>query len=173
MIYTPELDLVISSTLSFNCEALINHPMDWQKSLNVPKGMQYVLLSVSFWIGIEYITVWHDRVDEWISFMPWILIQYGFITLIFYYSLFRKEWSEKRVFTIMIVVMYIFEILWQNFLLADIFLFIPGSGILISIWGFLTFIPFWLLEHSIKEHKVQVIIYSLWSVGGFIFAIFL
>jgi hypothetical protein len=120
---------------------------------------------------IEYITVWHSRFKEWISLMPWSLIQYLAIVLIFYYFIFRRKWSDKRIFMLMIILMYILEFIWQNFLLLNIYLFIPGSLLLISIWGFLTFIPLWTIDGTLREHKLAAIFYSLWILVAIIMGV--
>lgn len=135
-----------------------------EDTTRLPKGYFYILLSFVFWVIVEYITVWHARFEEWMSYMPYILIQYLCIVLIFYLVTFIAKWSEIRVFAIMLVVMYVFELLWMNPYLYDIFLFVPGSLLLISIWGFLTFNPLWILQKSIKDHKVQMIFYSIWII---------
>jgi len=101
------------------------------------------------------------------------LFQYLFIVLVFWFFLFIKKWNYKKIFIVMIVVMYIFEFLWQNFLLLNIISFIPTSILLIQIWGFLTFIPFWLINRSIKQHIRSTIFYCLWPALGFIMALFI
>ena len=136
------------------------------------KGISYITLSFILWLIVEFITVWNgERFSEWISYMPWALFQYLFIILIFWFFLFIKNWSYKRVFIVMIIVLYVFEFLWQNFLLLNIIWFIPTSILLIQMWGFLTFIPFWIIDRSVGKHKKLVIFYSLWPVLGFIMAL--
>lgn len=133
------------------------------------KGKLYIILSFILWIIVEFITVWHSRFLEWLQTMPLGFLQYLFIVLIFYFLIFRLKWSEKKVFVAMLFVMYGFEFLWQNFLFLNIF----GSLLLISIWGFLTFIPFWIVNKSIREHKWQAIYYSLWILVAIIMGLLL
>lgn len=137
------------------------------------KGINYILISFILWLIVEFITVWRIRFEEWISYMPWALFQYLFIILIFWFFLFIKNWGHKKVFIIMVFVMYVFEFLWQNLLLLNIIWFIPTSILLIQIWGFLTFIPFWIVNKSIKQHIKLVIFYCLWPILGFIMALIL
>lgn len=124
------------------------------------KEKLYIVLSFIFWIIAEFITVWHskDQLNKWISTMPYVFLQYLFIILIFYLFLFKLKWNEKKVFIAMLIVMSVFELLWQNSLLLTTY----GAALLISIWGFLTFIPFWIVNKSIHEHKWQTIYYLLW-----------
>jgi hypothetical protein len=141
--------------------------IDWKKSF------LYVLISFILWFIVEYVTVWNKRFGEWMSYMPFALFQYLFIILIFWLLLFVFKWKHKNVFVVMILVMYVFEFLWQNFLLLNLVLFVPFSILLIQMWGFLTFIPYWLIRKELKKHKRAVIFYCLWPVLAFILALFL
>lgn len=134
------------------------------------KGKFYIIISLIFWLIVEYITVWHSKFKEWLHVLPLGSIQYLIIIFIFYHFIFRKKWNEKKVFITMLVVMYFFEIvLWQNSLALNVF----GSLLLISIWGFLTFIPFWIVNKSLREHKWQAIYYSLWILVAIIMGLLL
>ena len=136
---------------------------------NPPKGSLYIIISYVLWLIAEYLTVWHSRLGEWMSLMPFIAIQYFLIILFFYYFIFRRKWTEKHVFILMLVLMFVLELLWQNPLLF----FIPVTIFLISIWGFLTFIPLWFVEKTLGKHKIQVIFYLIWPFLGFIMALFM
>jgi len=147
--------------------------MNKQNFFKASKGTLYITLSFFLWLVVEYVTVWHSKLNEWLSLMPYVLIQYLVIILFFYYLIFRKNLAEKRVFIIMLMVMYVFELLWKNFLLYNPVWIIPGSLLLISIWGFSTFIPLWIVNKSIKRHKIQVIYCLLWIPVGFILSLFM
>ncbi|MFQ5838071.1 MAG: hypothetical protein ACE5HJ_04735 [Thermoplasmata archaeon] len=131
--------------------------------MRLQKGILYIVLSFTLWPIVEYATVWHSRFSEWVSLMPYVFIQYLVIVLIFWYFIFRRMWSERRILIVMIVVMYAFEFLWQNPLLLNLYLFMPASILLVSIWGFLIFIPFWVVERSLSQHKLQAAFCSLWT----------
>jgi len=148
-----------------------SHTMNIQSLFKGSKGKTYIALSFFLWLVVEYITVWHDKFNEWLSLMPYVLIQYLFIVLFFYYLFFKMKLAEKKVFFILIIVMYVFELLWKNFLLLDPVWIIPSSLLLISIWSFLTFIPLWMVNKSLKKHKAQVIFCLLWIPAGFILSL--
>jgi hypothetical protein len=145
--------------------------MNKQNIFIVSKGKIYIALSFFLWLVVEYVTVWHDRFNEWLSLMPYVLIQYLSIVLFFYYLIFKMRLAEKKVFFILVIVMYVFELLWKNFLLLDPVWIIPGSLLLISIWSFLTFIPLWMVNKSLNGHKAQVIYCLLWIPAGFILSL--
>ena len=120
-------------------------------------GMYYILLSFVLWLIVEFVTVWRARFDEWVAFMPWVFIQYLVIIFVFWFVLFRRAWSGRRTFLLMLALMYVFECLWRMPLLFNPLTFIPGSLLLISIWGFLTFLPWWLIQGTLKQHKLLAV----------------
>ena len=137
------------------------------------KGIYYIVVSFALWMIVEYLTVWHSKLAEWVSLMPHVLIQYLVIVLVLSYFIFRRRWSERRIFLLMLLVMYVFEFLWANPLLLNPLTFIPASLLLTSIWGFLTFIPLWLARCELERHKLAASLCLLWMPAGFIAAIIL
>jgi hypothetical protein len=128
------------------------------------KGFFYILLSFSFWVVVEYITVWHKDFGGWVALMPWVFLQYLVIILVFYYFIFRRRWSERKVFYLMLGVMFGLELLWGNLLLLSVVWFVPGYLLLTSIWGFLTFMPLWIVNRSLAKRKRQAVCFCLWIV---------
>ncbi len=130
--------------------------------MKVSKGVFYILLSFLFWVAVEYITVWHKDFARWVALMPWVFLQYLLIVLVFYYFIFRRRWTERRVFYLMLGVMFGLELLWGNFLLLSIVWFVPGYLLLTSIWGFLTFMPLWIVNRALAQRKRQAVCFCLW-----------
>jgi hypothetical protein len=60
-------------------------------------GIFYILLSFVLWMIVEFVTVWNAKLDEWVSLMPWVLIQYLVIIMVFWYFIFRRNWNESKV----------------------------------------------------------------------------
>jgi len=137
------------------------------------KGIYYIVTSFALWMFVEYLTVWHSKLAEWVSLMPYVLIQYLVIILIFSYFIFRRRWSERRIFLLMLVVMYVLEFLWANPLLLNPLTFIPASLLLTSMWGFLTLVPLWLVRSELRRHKLPAALCLLWIPAGFVAAIIL
>ena len=143
------------------------------RQLKPSRGVCYVVVSFALWIFVEYLTVWHSKLAEWVSLMPYVLIQYLVIAVIFWYFIFRRRWSEKRLFFLMLAVMYVLEFLWANPLLLNPLTFIPASLLLTSIWGFLTFVPLWLVRRELRQRKLPAALCILWIPAGFVAAIIL
>ncbi len=137
------------------------------------EGIAYIALSFLLWVIVEYITAWNSKLDEWVSLMPYVFIQYLVIIAIFWFFIFRKKWRERSILLLMFAVMYLCEIIWQNPLLFNPITFIPASILLASIWAFLTFIPLWFAQGTLKHRKLHVIGCLLWIPLGFLWAIIL
>ncbi len=137
------------------------------------RGVCYIVISFALWVCVEYLTVWHSKLAEWVSLMPYVFIQYLVIVLIFAYFIFRRRWTERRIFLLMLVVMYVLEFLWANPLLLNPLTFIPASLLLTSIWGFLTFVPLWSVRSELRRRKLSAALCLLWIPAGFVAAIIL
>lgn len=135
------------------------------------EGICYIAISFALWVLVEYLTAWNSKLDEWVALMPYVFIQYVVIILIFWYFIFRRKWSERRLFFLMLAVMYVLEFLWANPLLLNPLTFIPASLLLASIWGFLTFVPLWLVRREVRRRKLRVALCLVWIPAGFIAAI--
>jgi len=135
------------------------------------RGLCYVGLSFALWMLFEYLTVWRSKLGEWVSLMPYVLIQYVVIILIFWYFAFRRKWSDKKLFFLMLGVMYFSEFLWGTPFLLNPITFIPGSLLLASIWGCLTLLPLWIIRGEVRRRKLQVFLCVLWMPVGFVVAI--
>jgi hypothetical protein len=40
------------------------------------REVAYIMLSLALWMMVEYVTVWHAKLTEWVALMPYVLIQY-------------------------------------------------------------------------------------------------
>ncbi len=137
------------------------------------KAIYYIVLSFALWMFVEYLTVWHSKLAEWVSLMPLVLVQYLVIVLVFSYFIFRRRWSERGMFLLMLAVMYVLEFLWANPLLLNPLTFIPASLLLTSMWGFLTLVPMWLARSELRRRKLPATLCLLWIPVGFVAAIIL
>ena len=142
-----------------------------QPSERCHAGIVYIATSFVLWLVVEYVTVWHARLAEWVALMPLVLVQYLVIVLVFWVFLFWLKWTGSRSLILLVAVMYVFEFLWRNPLLLNAYTFLPASLLLISIWGFLSLVPFWFATGTLRCHKVQVALFLLWLPVGFVAAI--
>ncbi|MBD3354091.1 MAG: hypothetical protein GF364_21595 [Candidatus Lokiarchaeota archaeon] len=136
--------------------------------------LKYITISFIFWILIEYITAWSNRLDEWISYIPWIFFYYFGIIVIFDLIFFKTTFSFKKVFAILIFLMYPIEILlFSNTLILNIGWFLPHSIQLVSIWGFLVFVPLWIIQKRVRDNWKLVLFFLIWIPLGFVMAVFM
>ena len=134
-------------------------------------GLLYTLISLSLWLATEYVTVWHSRLQEWLSYSPWVFIQYLAIILPFSVLFFRFRVSERTVAIAMFPVMVVWELLWRNPLLLNARSVLPALLLLTSIWTFLTFIPFWLVSGLLNRRKIAIAFSLSWVIVGAVIAL--
>lgn len=132
---------------------------------------EYAVLSLALWIPVEYLTVWSTRMAEWVGYMPWIFVEYALIVGAFALAFYQGGWSETRVLGLMLGVMVGMELLWSNPLLFNPVTLGPALVLLASMWGFLTFIPYWVLRKQVKARRGPVLGCLLWIPLGFVLAI--
>ena len=130
------------------------------------RGLLYTAISFTLWIAAEYLTVWHSRVEEWLSYSPWVFIQYLTIILPFSVLFFLVKAPDRTVGVVMFVAMVVWELLWRNPLLLDLRSALPALLLLTSLWTFLTFIPFWLLGGLLARRKLAVAFSLSWIIVG-------
>lgn len=136
--------------------------MNLKNLVKPSKGKAYILLSFSFWLIAEFITVWHDKLSEWVLHMPLIFVYYVGYPLLFHYFIFRRNWNERRIFILMLAVSLVLEISWGNPLLLNPISCIPALFLLLSIYGFITFIPLWIVNGTFFRNRVKVVYCFLW-----------
>jgi hypothetical protein len=133
---------------------------------NFYRGLLYTAISFILWVATEYITVWHSRLQEWLSYSPWIFVQCLAVILPFSFLFFLLRASERTVAIVMFAAMVVWESLWRNPLLLNARSALPALVLLTSIWTFLTFVPFWLLAGLLTRRKVAVAFSLSWVIVG-------
>ena len=133
---------------------------------NSYRGLLYTAVSFILWVATEYITVWHSRLQEWLSYSPWIFIQYLAVIVPFSLLFFLLGASERTVAIVMFAAMVVWELLWRNPLLLNARSALPALVLLTSIWTFLTFVPFWLVAGLLPRRKVAVAFSLSWVIVG-------
>ena len=123
---------------------------------------KYFLIGILFWIVVDYTTVFNPNFQDWLNHMPLICVFYIGYPLLFAYLIYTRKWDAKKIFYSMLIVAFIIEvILSKNALLYTfpiMLIMIPAA---ICIYGFLTFIPKWIIEKNLKENKKKLILFTV------------
>ena len=127
---------------------------------------KYFFLGATFWVVVDFTTAFNPDVRDWISHMPLIWVFYLGSPLLFAYLVYKKKCSDKKIFLPVLVVLFIVEILFSNNALLYSFpimlIMIPVS---ISLYSFITYVPRWIVDKKINEHKVPVIVmFVIWAI---------
>ena len=121
-------------------------------------------LECAFWVAVDFTTAFNPDVTGWISHMPLIWVFYLGSPLLFAYLIYKRKWSDKRIFLPVLVVLFIVEILFSNNALLYVFpIMLIMIPVAVSLYSFITYVPRWIVDKKLGEHKVAVIVmFAVW-----------
>ena len=127
---------------------------------------KYFFIAVIFWFIVDYTTAFNPDIQSWLSFMPTIFIFYFGYPLAFAYMLYKAKFDSKKIFVAMLVGIFIVEIVFTNNALLYTFpIMLIMIPIGLGIYGFITYVPKWIVENSLKDHKKMTILLTIvWLV---------
>ncbi|MDF1557525.1 MAG: hypothetical protein P1P80_05015 [ANME-2 cluster archaeon] len=132
--------------------------------------VKYFILSVVFWIVVDYSTAFNPNFQDWLNYMPEIWFFYIGYPLIFTYVIYKKRWDTRRIFYAMLIGTFVVEVvLSQNALLYTFPIMLIMIPIAVCIYSFITFVPKWMVENRLTENKKKTIILILvWVMVAFL-----
>ncbi len=87
--------------------------------------------------------------------MPLVWVFYLGPPLLFSYLIYKKKWGDRTLFIPVLLVLVILEVILFNNALLYTF---PGMLIMIpvavSIYSFITYVPRWIVDKNLQEHKI-------------------
>jgi hypothetical protein len=119
---------------------------------------RYFFMAVLWWVLVDYTTAFNPDVGNWVRHMPLIWVFYLGYPLLFAHVIYDRHWKPRRVFALMVVLTLLLELLFFRNMLLVVFpamlFFIPLALIIYSL---ITFLPQWIVEHRVKQHRKRVI----------------
>jgi hypothetical protein len=120
--------------------------------------LKYLLSGVTIWVLVDYTTAFNPDIARWIQHMPDIWLFYIGYPLIFAYLIYVRNWNNKQLFSIMLVLAFIIEvILSKNSLLYTFPILLIMNPIAIAIYSLVTFMPKWFTDNEITRNSNAVI----------------
>lgn len=128
--------------------------------------VKYLLSGVSIWVLVDYTTAFNPDTARWIRHMPDIWLLYIGYPLIFAYLIYVRSWSDRQLFSSMLVLAFIIEvILTRNSLLYTFPIMLIMNPVAIAIYSLVTFFPKWYTENEIARNRNSVaILVVVWMV---------
>ena len=121
--------------------------------------MKYLLSGVSIWVLVDYTTAFNPDTARWIQHMPDIWLFYIGYPLIFAYLIYVRNWNDKQLFSAMLVLAFIIEVvLSKNSLLYTFPLLLIMNPVAVAIYSLVTFMPKWFTENEITRNRKTVAI---------------
>lgn len=134
--------------------------------------IRYFLIGTIFWVVVDWTTAFNPDFERWLSHMPEIWLFYIGYPLIFAFLIYKRKWSNGRVFLATLVGAFLVEVIFTgNELLYTFPIMLIGIPIAVSIYGLLTFVPKWIVENKIRQNKrrliLMIIVWVLVSISTF------
>lgn len=123
---------------------------------------RYFILGLIFWVTVDFTTAFVPDVQRWISYMPEIWLFYTGYPLLFGNLIYRKNLDSRKLVCAMLTAAFLIEvILSHNALLYTFPIMLVMIPIAVSIYGFITFVPMWLVEKRLIENKKKSVLLTL------------
>ncbi|NIO37083.1 hypothetical protein GTO27_05205 [Candidatus Bathyarchaeota archaeon] len=124
------------------------------------------------WVVVDWTTAFNPDFERWLSHMPEIWLFYVGYPLVFAFLIYKRRWSDGRVFLATLVGAFLVEVVFTgNELLYTFPIMLIGIPIAVSIYGSLTFVPKWIVENKIRQNKrkliLMIIVWILVSISTF------
>ena len=128
--------------------------------------LKYLLSGVTIWVIVDYTTAFNPDTARWIQHMPDIWLFYVGYPLIFAYLIYVRNWNNKQLFSSMIVLAFIIEvILSKNSLLYTFPILLIMNPVAVAIYSLVTFMPKWFSENEITRNRyATVILVVVWII---------
>jgi hypothetical protein len=116
--------------------------------------LRYFLVSVLAWIFIEQTTAFYFDLGRWVSYMPDIWVFYLGFPLLLTILIYRLKFRGARLFAAVVLQLIVVEILFTgNAMLFTFPMLLLAIPIGLAIYSIITYVPLWIVENSIREHK--------------------
>ena len=140
------------------------------KRNNFSLSLKYFLLSALFWVTVDYTTVFNPDFARWVAHMPLIWAFYLGSPFIFSHLIYRYNWQGRRLFLAVLVCMVVCElVLFNNYLLYTFPIMLLMIPIAICIYSFITYVPMWLTDGTLKNHRGWTIFLTIvWLIVAFL-----
>jgi hypothetical protein len=116
--------------------------------------LKYFLISVLAWIVVEQTTAFYFDLERWVSYMPDIWAFYLGFPLLLTVLIYRLKFTGARLFSAVVLQLIVVEILFTgNAMLFTFPMLLLAIPIGLVIYSIITYVPLWIVENSLKEHK--------------------
>jgi hypothetical protein len=101
---------------------------------------RYLLISVLFWVVVDYTTAFNPDVQRWLDHMPLIWAFYIGYPLVFAHLIYDRSWDDRRIFCALIASAFFVEVICSGNTLLYTFsimvIMIPLAGVIYTIVTF-------------------------------------
>ncbi|MGD2249329.1 MAG: hypothetical protein PVF58_13055 [Candidatus Methanofastidiosia archaeon] len=134
--------------------------------------LKYFIVGVIFWFLVDFTTTEAIRNPGFYYsvYMPALLIFYIGYPLLFSFLIYKFNFEGKKLLiTTLIAAFFLEAVVFQNPLLTTFPMLFIGIPAAISLYGFITYGPKWIVNGEIKNNKgkltIMILVYVLISLA--------
>ncbi|MGC1121581.1 MAG: hypothetical protein WBA22_10865 [Candidatus Methanofastidiosia archaeon] len=123
------------------------------------KFLRYFIMGVIFWLIIDWTTAFQPDFQRWLTYWPEIWIFYLGFPLILAFLIYKRMWSNRKIFIATLIEVFIVEIVFtHNALFYTVPIMVLAIPVGISLYSLLVFVPKWIVDGELKKNKWKLIL---------------
>lgn len=124
--------------------------------------MKYFIIGMIFWLLVDWTTAFQPDLQRWLSYWPEIWMFYIGFPLTFAFLIYRRMWSNRKIFIATLITLFIVEIVFtHNGLLYTFPIMVLALPVGISLYGFLVFVPKWIVDGELRRNRWKLILMAV------------
>jgi hypothetical protein len=124
--------------------------------------LKYLVSGIIVWVIVDFTTAFNPNITRWINHMPDIWVFYIGYPLLFAYLTYNKKWNDRKIVLAMLLSAFILEVVLSNNALLYTFpIMLIMNPIAVAIYTFVTFIPKWYTEGTIRKNDKKIYLLGL------------
>ncbi|MBU7024808.1 MAG: hypothetical protein HXS40_11645 [Theionarchaea archaeon] len=137
------------------------------------KFLKYFIIGVMFWLLVDWTTAFQPDLQRWLTYWPEIWMFYLGFPLIFAFLIYRRMWSDRKIFVATLFEVFIVEIVFtHNVLLYTFPIMVLALPVGIILYSILAFVPKWIVDKELKRNKwkltLMVVVWAFVSLATYV-----
>lgn len=118
------------------------------------KFLKYFIIGVMFWLLVDWTTAFQPHLQRWLTYWPQIWMFYLGFPFIFAFLIYKRMWSDHKIFVATLFEVFIVEIVFtHNALLYTFPIMVLALPVGIILYSLLVFVPKWIVDGELRRNK--------------------
>jgi hypothetical protein len=137
------------------------------------KFLKYFIMGVMFWLLVDWTTAFQPDLQRWLTYWPEIWMFYLGFPLIFAFLIYKRMWSNRKIFVATLFEVFIVEIVFtHNALLYTFPIMVLALPVGIILYSLLVFVPKWIVDKELRRNRwkltLMVVVWVFVSLATYV-----